>query len=244
VLKDWPQALWLVRHGESTGNVAAERAHRDGQNTIDIAERDADVGLTRTGTEQARAVGAYLAGIPDDLRPTRALFSPYRRAAQTGSVALQSLKEAGDVPITIDERLRDRELGLLDRLTQQGIAALHPDQADARRRLGKFYHRPPGGESWADVALRLRGVVQTLRTDYASERVIIFTHDLVVMLFRYLLEGLDEASLLEIGRRTSVVNGGVTLYEAQEGEGLVLRQFNALITPEGKAVVEEHDHGR
>ena len=148
------------------------------------------------------------------------------------------------MPITIDERLRDRELGLLDRLTQQGIAALHPEQADARRRLGKFYHRPPGGESWADVALRLRGVVQTLRTDYASERVIIFTHDLVVMLFRYLLEGLDEASLLEIGRRTSVVNGGVTLYEAQEGEGLVLRQFNALITPEGEAVVEEREHGR
>jgi hypothetical protein len=32
---------------------------------------------------------------------------------------------------------------------------LHPEQAEMRTRLGKFYHRPPSGESWCDVILRL-----------------------------------------------------------------------------------------
>jgi hypothetical protein len=34
--------------------------------------------------------------------------------------------------------------------------------AAARAFLGKFWHRPPGGESWADVALRLRTFLDTL----------------------------------------------------------------------------------
>ena len=37
----------------------------------------------------------------------------------------------------------------------------YPDEAKRRDLLGKFYYRPPGGESWADVALRIRSVLAT-----------------------------------------------------------------------------------
>ena len=62
----------------------------------------------------------------------------------------------------LDERLRDRELGVLDRLTRRGVEARHPEEAELRRRLGKFYHRPAGGESWADIALRVRTALADL----------------------------------------------------------------------------------
>ena len=40
---------------------------------------------------------------------------------------------------------------------------------------------------------------QSLLHEYAGERVIIFTHDVVVLLFRYLYDALDEAAALDLG---------------------------------------------
>ena len=67
-----------------------------------------------------------------------------------------------------DERLREKEFGVLDRLTTLGIEQHFPDQAEARRRIGKFYHRPPGGESWCDVILRLRSVLDTISLHHSG----------------------------------------------------------------------------
>src|SRR4051812_22339768 len=52
--------LGVVRHGESTGNVAATAAETAGAEDIDIPERDADVPLSDTGREQAAAVNQWL----------------------------------------------------------------------------------------------------------------------------------------------------------------------------------------
>ena len=53
----WPNRIWIVRHGESAGNVASEAAHGANRARIDIAERDVDVPLSRRGEEQARRAG-------------------------------------------------------------------------------------------------------------------------------------------------------------------------------------------
>jgi probable phosphoglycerate mutase len=228
----WPSSLWLVRHGESVGNAAAAEASRQGLEAIDIEARDADVDLTAQGRRQAEAVGRWLAALPDDERPEAALVSPYLRARRTASAALAGLD--GEVPVRIDERLRDRELGVLDRLTTKGVEARHPEEAAARARLGKFYHRPQGGESWADVLLRLRSALTDLRADHPGQRVLVVAHDIVVVLFRYLLEALDEAQVLDISSRTAPVNCGITYYQLHEDEGLVLRNYNTVIDREGR----------
>ena len=56
--------LWLVRHGESIGNVAASQAGATGADVIQVGLRDADVTLTPTGQAQAAALGDWLAGLP------------------------------------------------------------------------------------------------------------------------------------------------------------------------------------
>ncbi|MEH1014441.1 histidine phosphatase family protein [Micromonospora sp. CPCC 206060] len=182
------ERLWIVRHGESTGNVAASRAEADGAELIDLTDRDADVTLSPTGREQAVATGRWLAGLPEAERPRIAVVSPYRRAAQTAELALA---EAG-IPAHRDERLRDRELGILDLHTSHGVRTRFPEEAARRARLGRFYYRPPGGESWADVALRLRALLGDLRRDHADGQVVLFGHETLVLLLRYLIEGLDE----------------------------------------------------
>ena len=91
----------------------------------------------------------------------------------------------------VDERLREKEFGILDRLTRTGIERHHPDQAEFRRILGKFYHRPPGGESWCDVILRLRSALDTISLHHSGCRVLIVGHQVVVLCLRYLLESHD-----------------------------------------------------
>ena len=39
----WPKRLWLVRHGQSEGNVARDAAHEAGLDVIDLDLRDVDV---------------------------------------------------------------------------------------------------------------------------------------------------------------------------------------------------------
>src|SRR3546814_12442354 len=113
--------------------------------------------------------------------------------------------------LVTDERLREREFGILDRLTKVGIEARHPEQAAARAFLGKLYHRPPGGESWADVAARVRTVLTDLRPDHTGERVCIVAHQAVITLCRYALEGLDETSVLPLDKAGDIhKQGGAT----------------------------------
>lgn len=205
------EELWLVRHGESLGNVAATGAEVAGAEVIALATRDADVPLSDTGVEQARALGAPLRA---GETPQIAWLSPYVRAQQTFALSV----EDGPVIETVltDERLRDRELGVLDLLTRRGVAARHPEEAERRARLGKYYHRPPGGESWADVALRLRSFLRD--ASEADARVgLVVAHDAVVMLLVALLTGMDERRLLEFAAANTVLNASVTRLRVDGG---------------------------
>ncbi len=226
----WPQRLLLVRHGESAGNVALETAHAAGHSRIDIAVRDADVELSPLGRQQSAALGRWLASRPIE-RPEVVLCSPYQRARETAALIRASGGIAPDAPEVIDERLREREFGILDQLTAAGIRELFPEQAGFRSRLGKFYHRPPGGESWCDVILRLRSAVDTLSLHYPGRRVVIVTHEVVVLCLRYLLEEMDEARILAIDQQGDVANCAITEYEYRtRGRGkdgsLVLLRYN------------------
>ncbi|MGC4892566.1 histidine phosphatase family protein [Micromonospora sp. DT31] len=215
-------SLWIVRHGESTANVAATAAETSGAELIDITHRDADVPLSPTGEEQARATARWLAGLPDSQRPDVAVASPYLRAVRTAELAL----DGTGIPMSIDERLRDRELGILDGLTGHGVRRRFPEEAHRRDRLGKFYYRPPGGESWTDVVLRLRSLLGDLRRDHEGGRVLLFGHDALVFLLRYLVEGLTEAELMALTREHVIANCSVTGWHVEDAGRLVAESFN------------------
>ena len=234
-----PTALWLVRHGESQGNVADARAGQTGAARLQLDVRDPDVPLSETGRRQARALGDMLRRLPADQRPTALLSSPFTRAAGTLEIAVEA---AGlDLPIRYDERLRERDFGVFDGMTGAGIRAEYPEEAQRRDLLGKFYYRPPGGESWADVALRVRSVLMSARLDSPGERLLVTSHQAVVTVFRYVLEELTEKELLDLEKRDPIANCSVTRYEADAGGVLRLAEANAVdhLTRAEEPVTEE-----
>ena len=235
----WPQQLIIVRHGQSAGNVARDEAHEAEIDRIALTVRDADVPLSDLGREQAAALGHWFEGQDEADRPEVLLSSPYCRALQTAEIFRDAGGAPDDVPICFDERLREKEFGILDGLTTLGVANVFPDQAEFRRLLGKFYHRPPGGESWCDVILRLRSVLDTISLHYAGKRVMIFTHQVVVLCMRYILETLDEAQILGIDREGDVANCAITDYRFDPAAGhdglLILKRYNVTAPMEREA---------
>jgi broad specificity phosphatase PhoE len=214
----WPETLWLVRHGQSAGNVAREVAEAGRLPVIDVPTRDMDTPLSALGQRQALALGKWFGGLPRERQPDALLCSPYRRAWDTARLILEGggLELPPDA-LRADERLREKEFGILDRLTVHGIRQQYPILAEQRDHVDKFYFRPPGGESWCDVILRLRSTTDTLARDYGGARLLIVAHEVIVTCFRYLFEALDDASVLALDRAGDVPNCGVTCYENPGG---------------------------
>ena len=194
--------LLLIRHGESTANVAAAAAEAGAAEAIAVEARDADVPLSPLGERQAATLGQALRD--HAVSAADSFSSPYLRAVQTA-------RAAGVVrpALRLDERLRDRELGVIDALTALGVERRLPLEAERRRWLGKCYYRPPGGESWADVALRVRSFLRDLPAGDGTA--VIFTHDAVVSVFLFVLLGMTEDELSEFLRTRPVTNASVTV---------------------------------
>jgi hypothetical protein len=87
----WPQTIWIVRHGQSAGNVARDAAEAAGLPLIDIMTRDVDTPLSDLGREQAQALGRWFGEMGEDQRPTVVLCSPYVRARETALIMLSGV---------------------------------------------------------------------------------------------------------------------------------------------------------
>jgi broad specificity phosphatase PhoE len=230
----WPQQLWVVRHGQSAGNVARDDAEARQQLRIAVATRDVDTPLSELGLRQAAALADWFAALPAAEQPNVLLFSPYLRARSTAQATLARIAQDDLVAVVADERLREKEFGILDRLTPRGIAQKYPELSEQRQHVGKFYFRPPGGESWCDVILRLRSLLDTVVREYRGERVLIVGHQVIVNCLRYLLERHDEDSILAIDRAADVPNCGVTAYRfdpAAGRNGKLVVELSNLVAP-------------
>src|SRR3546814_8239410 len=76
-----------------------------------------------------RSLGRWFATHVEEERPEVLLSSPYLRAFQTAQIFREYGGAPADESICFDERLREKEFGILDGLTFTGIDNIFPDQA-------------------------------------------------------------------------------------------------------------------
>lgn len=226
----WSSHLVVLRHGESVRNVAKDIAKAAGKHSFDLGLRDLETPLTKRGPKQARETGRYLS--------SRYEFdviysSPYHRAMQTAEEVASALRNPP--PLVMEERIREIEFGILDGLTGEGIQATFPQEAERRKREGKYWYRPAGGESRPDVGLRVQSFLGTLTRDYRKRSVLVVCHSVVVLIFRRLLERWNEDEYLKIDREQDVLNCSMTAYryEAKMGK-LLLDCYNKVSHLDGQ----------
>ncbi|MCC7478731.1 histidine phosphatase family protein [bacterium] len=152
--------LYLVRHGESTGNARG------------IYQGQQDYPLSETGIAQAQALGRWLAS-------RRQVFSavygsPLSRAAQTAQIIAGA---TASPEVQLDPRLMEYASGRLEGLTAEDFKVHFPDFAyrgfDKWGDLSVY-----GGESLEQMEQRLHSFIEDLRArhDLASEHILAASH--------------------------------------------------------------------
>jgi len=151
--------LWLVRHGQTDWNLEQR------------IQGHTDLPLNGTGMAQARDLGESLAGSSFD-----ALFSSdLQRARQTAA----ALARRFHLSIHLDQRLRERSLGVWEGLTIPEIKQRYPEFEENRRR-DPLNTAPPGGESLLQLAERVTHAAGDITRQFPSGRVLVVSHGLAL----------------------------------------------------------------
>lgn len=210
-----------VRHGQSEANLAYQQSI----GVPLVYERgDDEVTITPLGERQAASLGVWLGGLPEDEAPEVVWCSPYRRAQDTWTAALAAWGRP-PLPVHTDERLRDREWGALSKYNDEAIQEHHPEEWARQLSEGTYFYKPPGGESFLDVAIRLRTFLPDLHTAAHGQRVLIVAHDSVVLLLRHVIAGTPDAHLADIDAHTPIHNASISTWHPVNGH-LTLHSFN------------------
>jgi NAD+ kinase len=190
-----PIDLVFIRHGQSEGN-AARRLSEQGDNTgyenlKDLHTRSYK--LSEKGREEASMAGNWLKEefYKEGKGFDRFITSEYMRAMETAALL--------DLPNAEWFRnfyLTERDWGDMDSSTEMEKEGKFAD-AIRMRRIEPFFWRPPNGESFAELCLRLDRVLQTLHRENGGQRVIIVCHGEVMRAFRVLLERMPQQQFKE-----------------------------------------------
>lgn len=180
----------LVRHGESTANLAR------------IWQGRLDYELSETGRDQATRAGRALAGVS----PARIYSSPLVRAASTAHIIAGEIGyPPGDIQCLHD--LTERGGGLLEGHTWDDFEASRPDLAS------RFFELPDekrwthlGAESTASALHRMRRALETVHGRHEpGEKAILVSHGGLLGSFF-----LDEFGPEIPGERAALANGSIT----------------------------------
>ena len=180
-----PKNLFLVRHGQSEGNLIRKQFEKTNDESFFSDEfldlHESQYRLTELGVEQAKKAGQWFSN-KNSIIFDRMLVSNTVRAMQTA--AYLDFKNPNWM---VDFNLRERDGGLFDVITPAKRDLHYADQQKFYNKQ-PFLFRPPQGESIADVCQRIKFVLNTLARECDGKNVVIVCHGHVMRAFRVILE--------------------------------------------------------
>jgi broad specificity phosphatase PhoE len=182
--------LILVRHGESDANISHT-----------FANRGAGPGLTPLGRRQA----AELAGRLRGWTVAEVHSSPLARSTQTAAPIAAAL----GLPVTIEEALREYDVGELEGQANPVAWAAYADM-ERRWLIDRDWSaRHPGGESYQEIVRRFAGYWERIRATAAGP-VLAVAHG---GLIRLVLPSVAVNCRAEESLRATVPNCGMIVLE-------------------------------
>jgi len=159
-----------VTWGPALGQATTTLLLRHGQTRLSAERRFAgrgDIPLTETGRLQAAAAATWLAersGIE------KIVTSPLQRARHTAD----AVAAATGAPLQVEDGLAETDFGKWEGLTFAEAAQRWPDEMSAW--LGSADVAPPGGESFAAVASRVRAALDRLLAESQPSTLLLVSH--------------------------------------------------------------------
>ncbi|HEX5838227.1 MAG TPA: histidine phosphatase family protein [Anaerolineales bacterium] len=151
--------LWLVRHGQTDWNLVGRWQGQSPQAP----------GLNEAGRAQALALQSQLAG-----KQFAAVYSSdLLRARQTADLLAEPL----GLPVSLDPRLREMDLGDWEGLLSNEISARFP-QLLLERDSNPVHTSAPRGETPACVAERVASALDDIVMNHCGQPVLIVAHGL------------------------------------------------------------------
>jgi len=191
--------LTLIRHGQTAWNVAGR------------AQGHTDIGLDPTGLDQVATLGDVFSGRRIDLL----LSSDLLRCRET----VAPIETAAGVSATFTERLRERKFGEWEG-SSYGTVAPRIEEIARATGVNVTEVRPPQGESFQDVWLRLTSVVKEL-TEAEGQVVVVSHGGALAVLIAILAEGTVATS-----RAFRLGNASVTEFERRADGSFFLERYN------------------
>lgn len=197
----WPASLVLVRHAESEGNIrrADERA------TYGVATHAYP--LTPRGRAQARLTGEYLHRAFGHFDVYYSSY--YVRAKETMSIMYP------EAHVYEDDRLAEGQRGIYHTMTYEQIKAQCPWELERKEREGIYHYRPPGGENWPDMGLRIHSMLGTFARDCEGKNVLVVDHGHWQTMFQKLVHHFSIEEAVRRYQHETVENASVTLYQSK-----------------------------
>ncbi|WP_320007128.1 histidine phosphatase family protein [Maridesulfovibrio sp.] len=162
----------LIRHGE----IAGAKGRAVGQ---------IDLSLSKTGLDQALQLAESLGSF----RPRRIYCSPLTRTVQTSSfIENKCGLESSHIP-----EIKEISLGRWEGLEFKTIKSLFPDEFEKRgQNMADF--RPPEGENFNDLQIRVRSFIERL----GEESAIVVTHAGVIRSVLHIVLGFPLENIFRI----------------------------------------------
>jgi probable phosphoglycerate mutase len=177
--------LCLIRHGETDWNAAGRL-----QGWTDIA-------LNSTGLLQAEATAQILADVHFD-----ALYcSDLQRARMTAEI----INRHHQLPLNMDSRLRERNLGLLQGLHPHEAQAQFPE-IYARLRARFPDYQPVQGEDVIGFAARIRAALADLLLQHCGETLLLVAHGGVLDIIYRIASGIPFSDVRDWRLRNGALN--------------------------------------
>lgn len=183
--------IFIIRHGQTEWNLARRMQGR------------LDSPLTHAGMEQAHSHGEVLKG----LSPIETMYvSPSGRTQETAHIINSYVR----APVEFEEALMERDVGLWSGLTIDELEEASP-QAWRSRMDDPFNHRPPEGESLADMGERCAGFLEGLLAA-STVNVALVTHQVMSRVILGQLLALTPEETIE------VIHPNEAFYQVRIGE--------------------------
>ncbi|HEY9756831.1 MAG TPA: histidine phosphatase family protein [Oculatellaceae cyanobacterium] len=207
-MANYYQYLIVLRHGQTPPNMMIETptdAH-----FYPVTGADTTIGMTVFGVEQVVEAAEFIVKFLGKLRLKRIFCSQFYRTRQTALLVQKALPY--HPPVREDKRIAKRGYGDFWNITYAGVKALYPEEYAKFMEVGSYMYRPPGGENYPDLKVRLESFIAD-EIEGSDDNICISGHAAgVLMLEQMLLGELTNYELVERYDNIAVLNATVTVY--------------------------------